>query len=204
MDYFLGSQNQTGILPKVLPKKHTRTSIIDDKRILKHLQLPQSRKANMKLGVISQNLMQFDFEQGLQYAEDMGFQAVEVGIAGLWGRKFCEIDKILSEKGEIESQEKILHVNVAPAAAVEFQHFQNKILEKINSFFGYKAISRIVLHHVPYLKKVNKIPKINIHKKKLTLEQKKSIEKVTEGIDSKKLEKALFKLGKSILVDKDQ
>tara|TARA_B100000949_G_C13831903_1_gene264857 strand:+ start:78 stop:470 length:393 start_codon:yes stop_codon:yes gene_type:complete len=56
----------------------------------------------MKLGVISQNLMQFDFEQGLQYAEDMGFQAVEVSIAGLWGRKFCEIDKFLSEKGEIE------------------------------------------------------------------------------------------------------
>ena len=56
----------------------------------------------MKLGVISQNLMQFDFEQGLQYAKDMGFQAVEVSIAGLWGRKFCEIDKILSEKGEIE------------------------------------------------------------------------------------------------------
>ena len=33
-----------------------------------------------------------------------------------------------------EFQEKTLHVNVAPAAAVEFQHFQNKILEKINSF----------------------------------------------------------------------
>ena len=43
----------------------------------------------------------------------------------------------------IESQEKTLHVHIAPAAAVEFQHFQNKILEKINSFFGYQAIHRI-------------------------------------------------------------
>jgi hypothetical protein len=56
----------------------------------------------MKLGVISQNLMQFDFEEGLQYAEDLGFQAIEVGIAGLWGRKFCEVDKFLSQKGELE------------------------------------------------------------------------------------------------------
>lgn len=60
------------------------------------------RDDSMKLGVISQNLMQFDFEEGLQYAQALGFQAVEVGIAGLWGRKFCEIDKLLSQKGELE------------------------------------------------------------------------------------------------------
>ena len=40
----------------------------------------------MKLGVISQNLEQFEFEDGLRYARDMGFQAVEVGACGLWGR----------------------------------------------------------------------------------------------------------------------
>ena len=27
-----------------------------------------------------------------------------------------------------------------PAAAVEFQHLKDKITEKINSYFGYKAI----------------------------------------------------------------
>jgi len=57
----------------------------------------------MKLGVISQNLMQFDeVEEGLQYAEDLGFQAIEVGIAGLWGRKFCDIEKLMADRGEIE------------------------------------------------------------------------------------------------------
>ncbi len=30
----------------------------------------------MKLGVISQNLMQFEFEEGLKYARDLGFQAI--------------------------------------------------------------------------------------------------------------------------------
>ena len=35
-----------------------------------------------------------------------------------------------------------------PAAAVEFQHFQDKIIEKINSYFGYKAIKGIKIHQL--------------------------------------------------------
>ena len=56
----------------------------------------------MKLGVISQNLEQFEFEDGLRYARDMGFQAVEVGACGLWGRGYCDVEKLLADKGEIE------------------------------------------------------------------------------------------------------
>ena len=56
----------------------------------------------MKLGVISQNLEQFEFEEGLQYAEDLGVKAIEVGIAGLWGRTYCDPDRLLADNGEIE------------------------------------------------------------------------------------------------------
>ena len=41
----------------------------------------------MKLGVIAPNLMEFEFEEGLRHASEMGFQAVEVGGLGLWPRK---------------------------------------------------------------------------------------------------------------------
>ena len=45
---------------------------------------------------------------------------------------------------------KYLNVSVAPSAALEFQHFKDKIIEKINSYFGYKAIIlRIQQHYVP-------------------------------------------------------
>ena len=64
-----------------------------------------------------------------------------VGIAGPTGT---------IEKLESSEWENTLHVNVTPAAAVEFQHFQNKIIEKINSFFGYKAIHKIKIHHLRY------------------------------------------------------
>ena len=45
-----------------------------------------------------------------------------------------------------------------PAAAVEFQHFQNKIIEKINSFFGYEAIHGIKIHQ-KLIKKSKFLPK---------------------------------------------
>ena len=46
--------------------------------------------------------------------------------------------------------DRYLHVNVSPAASIEFQHFQDKIIEKINSYFGYKAIKGIKIHQTIY------------------------------------------------------
>ena len=56
----------------------------------------------MKLGVISQNLEPFAFEDGLRYARDKGFQAVEVGACGLWGRGYCDTERLLADPGEIQ------------------------------------------------------------------------------------------------------
>ena len=55
----------------------------------------------MKLGVISQNLMQFDFEEGLKYAQNLGLSAVEVGALGLWGRGYCNVEKLVADPGEM-------------------------------------------------------------------------------------------------------
>ena len=55
----------------------------------------------MKLGVISQNLTQFEFEEGLKYVRDLGLQAVEVGACGLWNQKYCNVDRLLADKGSI-------------------------------------------------------------------------------------------------------
>jgi sugar phosphate isomerase/epimerase len=59
------------------------------------------KEAYMKLGVISQNLMQFEFEEGLQYAQNLGLNAVEVGALGLWGRGYCNVEKLVADPGEI-------------------------------------------------------------------------------------------------------
>ena len=46
-------------------------------------------------------------------------------------QKISSIPQTINETGET-IHEKYLHVNVTPSAAVEFQHFHNKIVEKIN------------------------------------------------------------------------
>ena len=106
---------------------------------------------------------------------------------------------IPSEDVEIEHQEKILHVNVAPAASVEFQHFQNKILEKINSFFGYQAIHGIRIHQNFSSKDTSTSTKIIRNFDNNLLNQKKiEIKDTTQKINDKELEQSLLNLGLSI------
>jgi len=96
----------------------------------------------------------------------------------------------------------VLHVNIVGPAALDFQHLNNKIIDKINSFFGYKAVSKIFLHQVPYLQKRKGESQKKKIKKHLNEEQRVILKKTTSGISSKKLEKALLKLGESIITSR--
>ena len=84
-----------------------------------------------------------------------------------------------------------LHINVSPVAAVEFQHFKDKIIDKINSYFGYKAISNIRL-------KQNFIPKKNYTKKQNSIKNISLGKSDIKNINNKELEKSLEKLIQSI------
>tara|TARA_Y100000590_G_C15340176_1_gene871139 strand:+ start:186 stop:719 length:534 start_codon:yes stop_codon:yes gene_type:complete len=129
-------------------------------------------------------------------------------MVGSFFAKYTDPIKIenIRDNEQIENQNfslGILHININRSAALEFQHLKDKIIEKINSYFGYKAISKIVLHQVANLeKKQKKVRKVGIEKK-LDPEKEKKIKITTMGIKNKNLEKTLFRLGKSILIDKD-
>ena len=84
-----------------------------------------------------------------------------------------------------------LHINVSPVAAVEFQHFKDKIIDKINSYFGYKAISNIRL-------KQNFIPKKNYTKQQNSIKNISLGKSDIKNINNKELEKSLEKLNQSI------
>tara|TARA_Y100000996_G_C22266121_1_gene537990 strand:+ start:48 stop:569 length:522 start_codon:yes stop_codon:yes gene_type:complete len=90
-----------------------------------------------------------------------------------------------------------LHVRVSPAAAVEFQHYKDTIIEKINSFFGYKAISdmRLQQNFIPVKKSKNLT---NINNQDISEEEKSSIKKDIEIIHNKELQKSIVNLGASI------
>ena len=111
-------------------------------------------------------------------------------------QKISSLSKSKDDLGNVV-YEKFLHVNVTPSAAIEFQHFQNKIIEKINSFFGYKAIKGIIIHQ-----KIIKTS-IIINKKKnediADINQKiQEIKKSTVKISDKNLEQSIVNLGLSI------
>ena len=111
-------------------------------------------------------------------------------------QKISSISQSTDENGEI-IYEKYLHVNVTPSAALEFQHFQNKISEKINSYFGYKAIKGIKIHQKLIIRESSQNNKYNMNfankDKKI-----KEIKNSTPKINYEDLEQSIVNLGLSI------
>ena len=89
-----------------------------------------------------------------------------------------------------------LHIRVSPAAALEFQHYKDTIIEKINSFFGYKAIAdlRLQQNFIPEKKNIG----INESDSIISNEEKESIKNEIDIIHDKELEKSIVNLGASI------
>jgi len=109
-----------------------------------------------------------------------------------------KISRITNEFNEFDEPiyKNFLHVKVSPAAAIEFQHYKDTIIEKINSYFGYKAISDLRLQQ-------NFIPKKNIKlkkskHKKISSEEFDNIRNNIDKIQDKELEKSIVNLGVSI------
>ncbi len=48
-----------------------------------------------------------------------------------------------------ERMHAVLHLKVTPAHALMVQHNEPRIIERINGFFGYSAVSRIRIHQGP-------------------------------------------------------
>jgi hypothetical protein len=51
--------------------------------------------------------------------------------------------------GDSQGHGGILHVHVAGSAALELQHSEPQLLERINSYFGYPAVARLRLIRAP-------------------------------------------------------
>lgn len=94
-----------------------------------------------------------------------------------------------------------LHLLVAGSAfALEIQHKLPIILEKINTFFGYKAIAKItIMQNDEFIN--TSLPTVSEDKpdKKLVTKQEQTyINEVTEGIQNSELKEQLKSLGESI------
>ena len=122
-------------------------------------------------------------------------------IVGPFFAKQSQPIKISSIKDFIDDKNEFvflnyLHVNVSSAAAVEFQHFKEKIIEKINSYFGYKAISGLKIHQ-NFIQKLDD-SSIKKNKQKNTRMSNTKVKEYVGSIKNKDLEVSVMKLGLSI------
>ena len=137
------------------------------------------------------------------------FGKIEYLVHSKWGQIvgpfFSEHSEPLKitriQTGTYDDNEKItsnyLLVNVSPVAAIEFQHYNDKIIEKINSYFGYKAIEGIKFQQNYSPKNYNKG---SVKPKNLILNDE--LKKEVDKINNKSLEESIVKLGLSIRKEK--
>lgn len=100
-----------------------------------------------------------------------------------------------------ERKNGTLFIEVTSAIAPEISHMLPQIIERINGYFGYKAVQKIVLKHGNLL--LSHLPKTKESQKPFSIIQKEgnedSLKKLVQEIEDENLKNALINLGKFIL-----
>ncbi len=68
-------------------------------------------------------------------------------IVGPWLAERCVPYKLTFPPGR--RSDAVLHLKVESSAALDLQHSEAQVLERINAFFGYGAVARLKLLHAP-------------------------------------------------------
>lgn len=89
----------------------------------------------------------------------------------------------------------VLTLRVDGPFAIEVQHMTPQLLERINSFFGYRAVGRIVLKQAPlpprYERRVRKTRKLNPG-------EEQALSDGLQPIEDERLRAALLRLGRKV------
>ena len=112
------------------------------------------------------------------------------------GEKFARLalpEKITFPRGK--QIEGTLHLSVTSSGALLLQYAQDLILEQINTYFGYKALSRLRMTHdfVPPEESASTAPPLP-----LSQGDKEWLESQTEVIHDPELKACLEKLGEAV------
>jgi len=95
-----------------------------------------------------------------------------------------------------ERRDGTLRLRVAPALALEIQHREPILLERINGYFGYRAVTRLVLTQGPPPLPEQAAP---VPPRPLLPSERQALERRLEGIADPALRAALERLGSAII-----
>lgn len=102
-------------------------------------------------------------------------------------------DKLSFPRGKRE--EATLHIRAMGAIALELQHLEPQIIERINSFFGYRAVAKIKLIHAV----LPSAPSPMVRQRTLTMDEEISLTTATAEVEDEELRATLERFGRSLL-----
>jgi hypothetical protein len=95
-----------------------------------------------------------------------------------------------------ERRDGTLHLRVAPARALEIQHREPVLLERINAFFGYRAVARLALRQAPPASPARRLPP---PARPLEAAERSWLEGRVAEIEDPELRAALERLGAAVV-----
>ncbi len=105
--------------------------------------------------------------------------------------------KLVFAKGG-ERRDGTLQLRVVPAAALEIQHMEPLLIERINGVFGYRAVARLSLRQGPVQRPGTK-PRRNPAARPLGAAEEQRLKHSLDGIEDPELREMLEKLGRTVL-----
>ena len=103
-------------------------------------------------------------------------------------------EKLRFSRGE--RREGTLHLRVAPGVALEIQHHEPVLLERINAFFGYRAVARLALRQGPPSRAFRPAPP---PRRALKAEERQSLDRQLAAVGHPELKAALARLGEAVI-----
>lgn len=92
-----------------------------------------------------------------------------------------------------------LEIAVSPAFALELQHLSPLIIEKVNGYFGYQAVSGLRLKQMPIRRASESPGRAVPEPRPLTAAEQAQLTAMLEGVGDRNLRQALESLGRSLL-----
>lgn len=102
-------------------------------------------------------------------------------------------DKLSFPRGKRE--EATLHIRAMGAIALELQHLEPQIVERINGFFGYRAVARIRLIHAPPAARTA----APVRPRPLSMDEEISVVTAAAAVEDEELRATLERFGRSLL-----
>jgi hypothetical protein len=95
-----------------------------------------------------------------------------------------------------EGKAGVLHIRVEGSFAPEMQHLEPLVIDRINSYYGFKAVGRLVFHHGP-IEQTQSLRKYV--SPILSDSQMQQLNLLLKGIKDDKLRQSLFDVGAEII-----